>query len=436
MRLNELLWFRTPSGGGAGTIPGVRLFNAQGVQVWPTPNTTKDLTISETWQSLNTIWAEIAGTDPRTPHGFLCDALTENVEVAIHAGDPGASGQESFTVPAGQVFSYGTSPFKDVDTVNVSGEVLTSSSYAQGTLQTATLTAVNQALTINCEGMGQAIFECTALAGSGSPAVTVGFETSIDGGTKWCYAPAYYTTTASSLPSTASATLNLATTTRYIVNCAGATHVRARATAVSTTAPTPTTAAMQGIVEATTWNPALTMSGGITSIYGFQTHDLAVNTYLVAAGAEARATDGTAVASGDATRIQADLQGRLVVQSDALRANKWKYSTPAAFITTSTKTTLKALESSTIQCLKDLSVKNHSTTAVIVTVYSAATDTGDLAAESDVLWRGKVDGDGPVAGSVENFSIERMTTSGHAIVIHTSAAGEIEVNAAGYKVAG
>lgn len=430
------LWLRTPSGGGAATIPKVRAFDPNKVQVWPAPGTTKDLTISETWQKLSDLWTNIPN-DIKVA-GILSDAIDEAIDVCISPVDPDAAGQKSYSLAAGALLNVGKVPTSGLATANVTvtGEVEVASNWKVGPVTTATITssgsAAANACTISCAGFSEAEFFVDSVA-TGAPTLTA--EVSMDG-TNWYSAVAHYHAGSSALRISGGVVTSVAAGHRVFASCAGYAYARLRWSSAAAT-----TVVISGRASGNPWVGATANvdSGGRLSVSNTITqavHGAVAATTVAMAGGEGRSTDPTAVDSGDAVKLLCDLFGKLIVKPHALRGQTWKYSTPAGGILTATKTTLKALESGYIQCLVDLSVKNHSTTAVEVTVYSASTDTGDLAAESDVLWRGIVDGDGPVAGSVENFQIPRPTTASHAIVVHTTAAGVIEVNAAGYKTLG
>ena len=447
MILSDLLWFRTVSGGGAGTIPKVRLFDSSGVQVFPDAGSTKDLTISETWQNLRTLWPEACLDTLKTPHGFLCDEVSEDIDVAISPISPGAAGQRSFQLVSGQGMAYGTAPLGpggDMTTVSVTGEVLTST-YSRTMRGTGSIAAVNGfSDPISCAGMNSIALLKTS---SNSMTPTVVPQVSYDNGVTWSSARAYTVaandTRALPTPLAGVSWGTPANGIRIYADTFGATHFRLQWSAGAPAVP-PEAVTFQYGASSDPFIPpigSVDSSGRLNVTVGSitppHTHGSAVTTTAFMQMGEARiSSDGTPVSQGQNVRAVYTGNGAALVRNDALLSQKWTYSTPSGGITTATKTTLKPLESLTVQCLKDLSVKNHSNTAVWVTIYSASSNTGDLAGESDVLWRGKVDGDGPIPGSVENFTIERKTSSGHAIVIHTDAAGEIEVNAGGYKVAG
>lgn len=326
--------------------------------------------------------------------------------------------QEQYAV--GTMFRHGILPGDQSGlngaTVNVSGEVLTSASYAQGTLQTATLLAVNDALTIACEGMGQAIFDPTAVTST----ITVAWEVSFDAGSTWRTAKAYISTSAQSV-SSGSTTSNLSAGARITVDAAGATHARLRCTATSG-GGTPS-ATVVGVCQASAWNPTPYITSGGMDVLGRQSHDSVATTFVLGMGGEARSTDGTAVASGDAVRLQATLLGKTVVYPYAIPASTWNYAAATGGIANNTPVEAKAGVASTFQYVTSAQIVNMSTTAVEVEIRQGTT----------ALWRCELDADGGASGVSCTFPVPLRGASAAAINVYTSGTGKVFFNLQGYS---
>ena len=107
------------------------------------------------------------------------------------------------------------------------------------------------------------------------------------------------------------------------------------------------------------------VSGNALPVEGAAAHDDAVAENPVLLGGEARTTTPTAVADGDAVRLQADDQGRLVVVQNAPRD---LVSTVRITLTTTTETNLVAATASEFHDMTFLVLSNESATEVRVDI--------------------------------------------------------------------
>lgn len=106
---------------------------------------------------------------------------------------------------------------------------------------------------------------------------------------------------------------------------------------------------------------------------GMAAHDAAVSGNPVLAGAEARSTDGTAVASGDAVRIVADLLGRIVVSPHIPIQQQAHFET--AHVSTTVAQTIRAAQGAGVrQCIAQLVLSNtHASTGSFMTISDGTT---------------------------------------------------------------
>lgn len=107
------------------------------------------------------------------------------------------------------------------------------------------------------------------------------------------------------------------------------------------------------------------VSGNALPVEGAIAHDAAVAENPVLMGGEARTTAPSAVADGDAVRLQADDQGRLVVVQNAPRD---LVKIDRVVLTTTSETTLIAATASEFHDLTFMVLSNESATEVRVDI--------------------------------------------------------------------
>jgi carbonic anhydrase/acetyltransferase-like protein (isoleucine patch superfamily) len=91
-------------------------------------------------------------------------------------------------------------------------------------------------------------------------------------------------------------------------------------------------------------------------VVGDGAHDAAVSGNPVLIGLEARSSDGTAVASGDAVRAQADLNGKQVVMP---------YAIPENFVSGAITTAMTATTSTSLVAAPSAGRRNYITTIIV-----------------------------------------------------------------------
>jgi len=331
--------------------------------------------------------------------------------------------QEQYAV--GTMFRHGILPGDqsglNAATVNVSGEVETSGRY-KFVNGTSTLAAIGEAATLTCEGYGTAMFLMTDL-GTGTAGL-YNFQVSADNSV-WYNARSHYIvssgTTAAS--NTASSPSTFAVGTRVYVECHGAKYVRANWGSGGTTTTGQVIRTQLTTAPYTPAGPMITALGTVP-VSGSVAHDAAVSGNPVLVGVEARATDPTAVASGDLVRIIATLLGKSIVLPYAIPASTWRTSAATGGITSATTTAAKAAPgvSGTRHYITSFQVLNMSSTASEVAIQSASTD----------VWRAEFDADGGASGISVTLPAPIRCGDNEAINIVTTGAGKVFVNIQGY----
>jgi hypothetical protein len=125
--------------------------------------------------------------------------------------------------------------------------------------------------------------------------------------------------------------------------------------------------------------PNVTLAAGTNTneVVGDAAHDAAVAGNPVLVGAEARTSEGTAVASGDACRLTVNSVGKLVVQEDAVAGATWSYAAASGDIVNTTGVTVAAAAGAGIRrYIKSIQVINgHSTVSTDLQVRDGASGT-------------------------------------------------------------
>jgi hypothetical protein len=172
----------------------------------------------------------------------------------------------------------------------------------------------------------------------------------------------------------------------------------------------------------------VTGTGGTFPASGVAAHDAAVSGNPVLNGIEARTSNGTAVASGDVTRIQGTIEGKVVTKPHSVLGATWTYAAASGGITNTTAATIKAAAGAGVRnCLTGIQVINgHATVSTEVVVRDGASGT--------VVHRGFAQAAG--GGYAANFDVPICGTANtllEAVPITTGSA--TYVNAQGYTTA-
>lgn len=152
-------------------------------------------------------------------------------------------------------------------------------------------------------------------------------------------------------------------------------------------------------------------------------HDAAVVAGVTQIGLDARSTDPTAVASGDATRALATLLGKQVVYPYALPGATWSYAAASGGITNTTAVTIKAAAGAGIRnYIAHLDVVNaHATVSTEVVIRDGAAGT--------VIWRGycmaagggySIDFVNPLRGTANTLLEVAAITTGAAVYVNAT----------------
>ncbi|MFA7347306.1 MAG: hypothetical protein WCZ86_06065 [Desulfurivibrionaceae bacterium] len=387
--MKKNLWLRTPSGGGAATIPAVRAFDENTVQTYPAPGTTKDLTLSETWQKLEDLWTDLPAVVKIK--GILSDAVSEAIDVCISPVDPGAAGQRTYAVESGGILRVGRVPTSGLASanVNVLGEVETSGAWKTGTVTTGVLdavgvgvaTATDLSVTGACAGMATVTIEATAVNSTGP---TIKVETYVNG--QWGQAQFAYRTASSAGWTTGISYSGMVAATKIVVGLPpGATQYRLVMTAGAVGPHT-----IKCTPSATPFVVPNTLVAGQLDIYGRNAHASTASAIVFPAGLESRTTEQTAVASGSSTRHAATQAGQALVWPGAAPGTDiWTYSTNGTPLTANGNTTIVAAVINKRHFVNHITIQNTGSGSV-----RAAIDDSD-----GVLVWGPVllDGDGAVA---------------------------------------
>jgi len=146
-------------------------------------------------------------------------------------------------------------------------------------------------------------------------------------------------------------------------------------------------------------------------VQGDAAHDAAVGGNPVLAGAEARSSNGTAVANGDAVRLQADLVGRLVVSPYTLNDN---ITQGCATSTGTGDTALEAAAGAGIRTyVTSISVINTSTTLTYVSIKDGTTVIYEVAAPASTA---------SIGGAVPSFPVPLRGSANTALNFASAAA--------------
>jgi hypothetical protein len=432
------LYLKAP--GGAMNLTNCRFYDATGTMILSgIAAAAITIPLTTSYQSLEAlVQAQSGGTAAwesikDSLAGFEADAVTAQVDVSF--------GQAAATVPSMNIaatrvlrIGSGIPPEKQAlmgATVNVSGEVFTTSSYRQSALTTVSLAANNDAITLPCVGYGQAVFDFITIVGT---APTMAPEISPDNGTTWKSAKSYLGTSGTT-QSSSGTSFGVASNGLYFIDCSGATHVRFRATAINGGSVS-TPHIVVGSTISSPWNPAPSVTSGALQVQGYNLHGAVAAAALLQIGAEGRATESAAVDSGDAVRVLATLTGKPVTRLHGLPDNGWDYAAPSGGVTTGTTTTIKTKDAGLKQEIIDFSVTNRSTTAVEVTIFACDSDTGAVADANSVrLWCQELK-EGETAGiSITGKGKPLRGGTAQALRYLTSATGKVYLNASGQKTA-
>lgn len=127
---------------------------------------------------------------------------------------------------------------------------------------------------------------------------------------------------------------------------------------------------------------ALPASTNTIEVVGDAAHDAAVAGNPVLSGAEARSSDGTAVANGDVVRMIATLLGKQVMYPYAVPGTDWHYAAASGGITNTTGVTARAAQGA--------GIRNYVTRAEIINGHATVSTDFQIrdGAAGTVLWRG------------------------------------------------
>jgi len=432
------------------TLPNLRFYKADGRIVHPIA-AALDITIVHTAADTlyNRIQAAITAADATKTAawvakwfgkhqivGVTSDAITgdallvnraETTGITASNDEPTARAAADFfaqeTYATGTRFRHGILPGDQSGlngaTVNVSGEVETSQAWKTGTPVVGTVTNAADYIQGDCAGMASVHAEATSITSTG-PGVR--FDCYVNGAWQTSQLAGYGA--AGTLTTGVSTTFTAVTAKLWGRVLPGATAFRivmiSGATGPHTIKATP---------SAQPWNPSPGLSAGAPSV-NIQTaasHDAAASSATCQVSAEARSTDGTAVGSGDASRLLATLLGKLVSMPYALPGQTWRTSAATGGITSATTTVAKAASGATgtRYYITSFQIENMSTTTSEVAIQSASTD----------LWRGEFDADGGCAGISVTLPVPIRCGDNEAINIVTTGAGKVFVNIQGYTAA-
>lgn len=176
--------------------------------------------------------------------------------------------------------------------------------------------------------------------------------------------------------------------------------------------------------------PNVTLAAGTNTneVVGDAAHDAAVAGNPVLVGAEARTSEGTAVANADACRLTTNSVGKLVVIPDAVAGATWSYAAASGGITTTTGVTVKTAAGAGVRnYLKSIQVINgHATVDTDVQIRDGASGT--------VLHRGFAKAAG--GGYAANFEPPLRGTANTLLEVACGTTGAaVYVNAQGYTSA-
>lgn len=133
-----------------------------------------------------------------------------------------------------------------------------------------------------------------------------------------------------------------------------------------------------GVTTGTNAAPVVLASDQATvPVGGVAAHDAVVSGNPELIGAEARSTDGTAVGSGDVSRLLATLLGKLVTYPHALPGSTWNYAAAAGGLVSTTGVSAKAAAGAGIRnYISSVQVINsHATVSTEVLIRDGAAGT-------------------------------------------------------------
>lgn len=125
--------------------------------------------------------------------------------------------------------------------------------------------------------------------------------------------------------------------------------------------------------------PNVTLAAGTNTneVVGDAAHDAAVSGNPVLTGFEARTSDGTAVANGDAVRAQSTIDGKQVTMPYSVLGTRWSYAAASGGIVNTTGVTIAAAAGAGVRnCLTAIDIENgHATVSTEVVVRDGASGT-------------------------------------------------------------
>lgn len=176
--------------------------------------------------------------------------------------------------------------------------------------------------------------------------------------------------------------------------------------------------------------PNVTLAAGTNTneVVGDAAHDAAVAGNPLLAGIEARTSNGTAVASGDVTRVQGTIEGKLVTKPHSVYGATWSYAGATGGITNTTAVTAKAAAGAGVRnCVTGIQVINqHATVSTETMLVDGAAGT--------VLHRGWAQAAG--GGYAVNFDVPLCGTANTLIEVDNVTTGSaVLYNLQGYTTA-